>query len=294
MKKISFLLLTALSSPLFALPAAVFNGVVESSTGGFKFPDGTTQVTSGQASNDASTLTTGTLNDARLSSNVPLLSNTNTFSNGMNLPMGTQLSPSLSLGPTAQTTGLYTSADQRTLGLVIAKEQGAYLTWSGGSKLFIIESGDGVFMPATAQEGDSFSGQNSGSTETNLYSSTLNVRTLATNGDSYILETAGAFAGNTNNKRIKVKFGSCVMFDFSSMPLNGGNWSIRARVTRISASIESYAVNYLSSNATLPVNVQTGRCTEDLTTALTFAVTGTGTATADITYESGTRQWVGH
>lgn len=61
---------------------------------------------------------------------------------------------------------------------------------------------------------------------------------LGTNGDRLEIEAFGTFAANTDTKEVKCYYGGTVIFDTTAAILNGGAWSIKARVVRTAAATQ--------------------------------------------------------
>jgi len=67
---------------------------------------------------------------------------------------------------------------------------------------------------------------NVGTGEDNLITYTVPGNLLTVNLDRIKFTSAGTFAANINNKRIRVYFGTTVLLDTTALALNGGDWAI--------------------------------------------------------------------
>ena len=124
-----------------------------------------------------------------------------------------------------------------------------------------------------------------GVVETNLINFYLLANTLI-NDYAFIEVTGfGSFAANANNKRLKLKLGSTVLYDSTALALNDGYWKVDCTIVRTSATTQKCIVNVNSSNLTLPKIVNYVVGAEDLTTQLNVLFTGTGVVNNDIIQE---------
>lgn len=146
----------------------------------------------------------------------------------------------------------------------------------------------GGVLKVIADTGTTF--QNTGAGEDNLMTYSVPGATLAADGDSLEFVAAGTVAANTNNKRIRVRFGSgavTLVFDTESLTMAAAaqDWVLRGRLIRTGATncigfgeltlelgstgVKSFASMELGINHTLA-------------NAGTLKVTGEATANADI------------
>lgn len=128
---------------------------------------------------------------------------------------------------------------------------------------------------------------NVGSGEDNLITYDVPANTLDTNGQYLHFVMAGIFAGNVNNKTIKVYFGSTVLLDTGALAVaSAADWMIDGYIIREGASVQKCSVRFSSSFGTLMATANYVGGTEDLTTQLTLKATGTATSNDDIVQES--------
>lgn len=143
-------------------------------------------------------------------------------------------------------------------------------------------SGTSVLYTSTVQTG------NATTVETDLFSYTLPAGALSNNGESVVMNVTGTFAATANNKRIRIRFGSTVIFDSGALAIVAANqYTIQARVWRVDGTNQKASI-LLTSSSTLfviPAGIITNP-TETLSGTVTFKITGLGTANNDITGEA--------
>lgn len=122
---------------------------------------------------------------------------------------------------------------------------------------------------------------NSGAAETTLLSSNIVIGTLAKQNSSILIFACGNTAANANNKTIKLKFGSTTLATFGPIALNNGSWTVQAELVRNGASAEAYWAQYMDSGGNQAVSA--GTASVSLASNQTLAITGTGTASSDVT-----------
>lgn len=122
---------------------------------------------------------------------------------------------------------------------------------------------------------------NTGSGETDLFSTTINIGTLAKQNSSILIFACGNTAANGNNKTLKLKFGSTTLFDTGAFAGNGISWTLQAELVRNGAAAEVFWGQFFGS-ATLTSKIITTTATESLAVNQVLKFTGTGTTTGDI------------
>lgn len=122
---------------------------------------------------------------------------------------------------------------------------------------------------------------NSGAAETNLTTYTVDYGTLTKQGSSLLIFASGKTAANANNKTVKVYFGSTVIFNSGAFAGNNISWALQGEVVRNGAAAELTYVKWIGS-ATLTTAVTTSTATESLASGVTLKITGTGTASDDV------------
>ena len=132
---------------------------------------------------------------------------------------------------------------------------------------------------------------NSGTGETNLMTYSLPANTMGTDADYVLLDLSGEFVSPTGNSRLRVYFGSTVIFDTTALAFTTGTWRFQAKVTRTS-STDQVAVTTFSGDTTLvPVTGRTAAPAETMSGAITIKVTGQGAASDEIFQTDSKIQW---
>lgn len=126
---------------------------------------------------------------------------------------------------------------------------------------------------------------NSGIAETTIGTYTLPPKYLAmTPGDFLEVEWLVSFAGNANTKRLKVKWGSQMVYDSTALAQNGGAVIIRLKVFCLTQTTQQVVVEVIATaGATLPGAVTYTAGSQDATAAIIVLLTGqSGAAGNDI------------
>jgi hypothetical protein len=125
-----------------------------------------------------------------------------------------------------------------------------------------------------------------GTGEDTIYSYSVPANTLATNGDTIIATCSGYVATSVNNKRIRVRFGSTLLFDSGAMAITtAADWSLRLEIVRTTVSTQKAVVVLNTNNSSYASLVDLTYPTETLTGAVTLSVTGEGTSDNDVVKE---------
>lgn len=124
---------------------------------------------------------------------------------------------------------------------------------------------------------------NSSTSETDLLSYTLSAKQLVNNGDVIEIDSWGVYAANSNNKTVKLKFGSQTILDTGAIAANDGSWRIKAKIIRTANATQEIITEIISSNSSVVDSTTRTAGTQDLTTDLDIKVTGQGGASDDIT-----------
>lgn len=119
-----------------------------------------------------------------------------------------------------------------------------------------------------------------------LITYSLPANMMKNNGDYLEVEGWGTLAANANSKTITVNFGSQVIYTTAANAANGGSWSFRAKIVRLTETTQSIDVDFLSNNTTLQNDANyptvTTDGTQDLTTAIAIKCTGEAVDDNDI------------
>jgi len=154
---------------------------------------------------------------------------------------------------------------------------GTRIRWGTASSTFARVSG--TLTASTTAVG------NVGTGEDNLITYTVPGNLLTVNLDRIKFTSAGTFAANINNKRIRVYFGTTVLLDTTALALNGGDWAIDWEVIRTGAATQKAWCRFSSSNTLLTSLVDYTAPTMTLSSNQTFKLTGEATSNNDISQE---------
>lgn len=122
---------------------------------------------------------------------------------------------------------------------------------------------------------------NSGSSETDLASTTINFGTLGLNGSSLHITAAGNTAANGNNKTLQLYFGGSSIFSTGAFAGNGISWTFQGEIVRSGGSAQVVFGQFFGS-ATLTSKIITTTSAISLASNQILKFTGTGTASSDI------------
>lgn len=121
-----------------------------------------------------------------------------------------------------------------------------------------------------------------GGADTTLFSQAIQAGSLAEVGDCITFEVSVVYAGNANNKRVRIRLGSTVFVDTGSLSLNGGSTVIVGRISRVSSTGQRFHATLNSSHSSLAGLSVVGGITETLANALNLDVIGNGSLLGDI------------
>lgn len=127
--------------------------------------------------------------------------------------------------------------------------------------------------------------------EDDLLNYTLTANALGTNGDYVEVLGFGTYAANANNKRIRLYFGSEVIFDTGAIAANGGSWEIKATVMRLASADQKAIASIITSNTLVIPTAQFTDTSQDDTIAIMIKFTGEGAAANDIIQEGFNVKW---
>lgn len=120
-----------------------------------------------------------------------------------------------------------------------------------------------------------------GAAESTLLTSNVDVGTLSKQGSSILIFACGTTAANANNKTIKLYFGTTEIFTTGAFAGNGISWTLQAEIVRNGATAQITWGQFFGS-ATLTSKIQVGTAAVNLATIQSVSLTGTGTATGDV------------
>lgn len=128
-------------------------------------------------------------------------------------------------------------------------------------------------------------GTSSGATETTLLSIPIGSDYLAKNNSSILVFMAGAFGANANNKTIKVKFNTPstanIINTIGPTAYNAIGWTAQFEIIRTGGSSQLEWIQFFPSGSATITGSTTASV--NLLEGGTILVTGTGTASADVT-----------
>ena len=124
---------------------------------------------------------------------------------------------------------------------------------------------------------------NSGSLETDLMTFETGDNLFKNNGDELYVKAWGIYGANTNNKTVKLKFGSQTILDTSAIAANNGAWQIEASIVRTASATQEIIASIISGNGSVAESATRTAGSQDLTISNILSVTGQGTSSSDIT-----------
>lgn len=159
--------------------------------------------------------------------------------------------------------------------------------FSGGSIVTPYTWGD-VALLGGAFDADITPTGNALAAETTLYTATVPANTITPDKKRIQITSRGTFASNSNNKRLRMKFGATTIYD-STISCVGGNWEVRGEVTRLTGTTQvSFAKGLVqpASGIAIPAGLQRTAPTETLSSAVTVATTAEATANNDVVHDA--------
>lgn len=125
---------------------------------------------------------------------------------------------------------------------------------------------------------------NIGTGEDVLMTYTLPNGALGATEDHVIVSGFGTTGANGQNKRIKVYFGSTVVYDSGTQTYNALDWSFEAKVIRTGAATQIASCNFIWENTAADTDFTSP--TETLSGSVVIKVTGEGGSTDDISQKA--------
>lgn len=123
---------------------------------------------------------------------------------------------------------------------------------------------------------------NVGAGEDTLITYTVQPSILAKDGYNIGIKAWGTFAANANSKRLRLYFGSTVLYDTTALVVNNGTWVIESTVVRTGAATQQAISFIISSNTTVVNSVTYIVPTVTLSATIVIKCTGLGVADNDI------------
>lgn len=155
-----------------------------------------------------------------------------------------------------------------------------------GAVLESVGSGAGVHIQRVLQDYVNVNAvSNFGSSEADLMLHSIPGYTLTSDSQSMSINAFGTTFANANVKRLRLRFGSSLLFDTSDVVSNNVNWNIQAKITRVSSSVINCTVIGQYNGVTL-VPVITILGSQDFTTDNVVKFTGQSPLGGEITQTS--------
>jgi len=125
---------------------------------------------------------------------------------------------------------------------------------------------------------------NVGVGEDDLMSWSMPANTLLVNDDSIEIDMAGQFANTANNKRLRIYFGSSLVFDTTSLAISAASdWMVNILVIRTGSATQRVRVDFSSTNSVLATSMKYTATSETMSGAITIKATGEATSNNDVT-----------
>jgi hypothetical protein len=178
--------------------------------------------------------------------------------------------------------------DSNSVGITGGSIENVFITQSDiqQSDIFIKQGDSSQQMSAGGvADVDTTAVGNVGAGEDDLISYTMPSDSLNTNGSFIEIESFGTFAGNANNKRVRLYFGSTVIYDTTSVAANSGSWTIKSRVIRTGSSSQKAISTIISDNALIVNGSSYTTPAESLTGNVIIRCTGEAVANDDVVQE---------
>lgn len=132
---------------------------------------------------------------------------------------------------------------------------------------------------------DTASVGNVGTGEDDLISYSLQKNVVSNLQDKIEIEAFGTFANNSNNKTVKLIFGSTTLFSTGAVAFQNQDWCLRSSIIRTGSSTQKCITTFYTDYADITNIIDYVSGTEDFTTALTIKCTGQATSDNDIVQE---------
>lgn len=132
---------------------------------------------------------------------------------------------------------------------------------------------------------------NTDNIEDNLMTYNLAANSLSVAGDYIDIEIWGTFAANTNNKQVRLYFGTAVVFDSGVIAAIGGSWYIRAKIISTALTNQKSIAAVISSNTLLTPTSQIQTLTQNDSAPIEIKTTALAVAANDVIQEGFTVKW---
>lgn len=127
-----------------------------------------------------------------------------------------------------------------------------------------------------------------GSSETDLLLVRVLPNFISKPGDALKVEASGAFAASANNKRVRVRFGSTVVFDSGALAISNANtWDLKFSLVRVAVAAQRCHGVIVVGTSDPSYTPQYVAGTESHASSLNLRVTGEGGANGDVVLKVG-------
>lgn len=140
---------------------------------------------------------------------------------------------------------------------------------------------------------------NSGTSETDLYSSTIVPNIFGTNGDKITAFYGFTLVNSTSTKQVKFYYGGTALFDTGALTLSAsGSLSINISMIRVDSSTLRYSIIASTTGASTATYATVGEATGIVfgkgsqTMKVTGTAAGVGAATNDIVAKCASISWI--
>jgi len=131
-----------------------------------------------------------------------------------------------------------------------------------------------------------------GASETDLMTFTMVANAMNTNFVGIRITAFGTYASNSNNKTLKLYFGSATILDTGAVAANNKSWQIQATVLRTGASAQNSIATIISDESSIGAYSSAASPSEATTNTILIKVTGTGTSDNDIVQNGLIVEWI--
>lgn len=139
------------------------------------------------------------------------------------------------------------------------------------------DAGAGTLLPSglvSVQTSVAGNGNVGNTTDNTLFTYTLPAGSLDIVGRTVVVEAFGSFAGNGDNKTVKIWVGSAVWFTTGVVTLNGVSWQARIQLSKAASNSQvGYAIGF-AAGAAAPLEVNSLSGTQTDTAPIVIRVTG--------------------
>lgn len=160
--------------------------------------------------------------------------------------------------------------------ITAAKSFSGGLSTKAGTSATFAKVGGSIFYSTTAVG-------NVGAGEDDLLTTSLPANLLAVNGDSVRVFAAGSFATSVNSKRLRIRYGSTLLFDSTALSISlAADWVAYVEIVRTGATAQLASVSLTTGSTVLLASAAVVTAAETLSGAVTLKITGEATSDNDV------------